>query len=58
MSLVMAYFPFLKFVMTDTKLFNKSIPGKRLLFKHVLLNLAEALKTTQTQSGLLIFNTP
>ena len=54
----MAYFPFLKFVMTDTKLFNKSIPGQRLLFKHVLLNLAEALKTTQTQSGLLIFNTP
>ena len=47
MSLIMAYFPFLNFVMTDTKLFNESVPGKRLLSKHVLLILAEASKTTQ-----------
>ena len=39
---IMAYFPFLDFVMTDTKLFNKSIPGKRLSCKHVLLILTEA----------------
>ena len=47
MSLIMAYFPFLNFVMTDTKLFNESVPGKRLSSKHVLLILAEASKTTQ-----------
>ena len=58
MSRIIAYFPFLNFVMTDTKLFNKSIPRKRLSFKHVLLILAEASKTTRTRSGLFTFNTP
>ena len=58
MSPIIPYFPFLNFVMTDTKLFKKSIPCKRLSFKHVLLVLAEASKTTRTRSGLFIFNTP
>ena len=58
MSPIIPYFPLLNFVMTDAKLFNKSIPRKRLSFKHVLLILAEALKTTRTREGLFIFNTP
>ena len=53
----LAFFLFLNFVMSDTKLFDKSIPGKRLLFKHAFLILAEASKTTWTQLGLFIFNT-
>ena len=58
MSPIMAYFPFLSFVKTDIKLFNKSILDKRLSFKHVLLISAEASKATWTLSDLLTFNTP
>ena len=53
-STIIPYFPFLNFIMTDTKLFKKSIPPKRLSFKHALLILAETSKTTRTRSGLLI----
>ena len=54
----MTYFPFRNFLMTDNKLFNKSISGKGLSFEHVLLILVEAPKTTRTPSGLFKFNIP
>ena len=44
-SPIIPFFPFLNFVMTGTKLFNKSVPRKRLSFKHVLLILAKETDT-------------
>ena len=49
MSPIMTYFPLLNFVTTDTELFNKSVLSKRLLFKQILLILAEPLKTVRAR---------
>ena len=57
-SPIIPYFPFWNFEMTDTKLYNKSIPCKRLSLKHVFLISAEASKTIQARSGFFIFNSP